>query len=102
MFQNWPLGYKKVQQGIVTSFTKTRGFAKPAAGPVHPDGNVCFRGGGFEDKHQGFFKKGKKFRQPAYLATSFSKETTELFIRRSGMKSKVRWTVRIDPGQKCR
>ena len=44
--------------------------------PVHPDGNVCYRGGGFDNAHQAFFTKGRRFRQPAYLATSFSGEST--------------------------
>lgn len=72
------------------------------AGPgIHPDGDVCFRGGGFDDAHRSFFVAGKKFRQPAYLATSFDVEVANYFIRRSGMPSKVRWTIRIDPDRKC-
>jgi hypothetical protein len=70
--------------------------------PTHPDDNVCFRGGGFLDDHRSFFTKGKKFRQPAYLATSFSVSVANVFISRSGMPSKVRWTIRIDPDHKCK
>jgi hypothetical protein len=30
-----------------------------------PDTNLCFRGGGFDERHREFFAdKGKKFRQP--------------------------------------
>ena len=41
-------------------------------GATHPADDKCYRGGGFLDEHRGFFTPGKKFRQPAYLATSFS------------------------------
>ena len=44
---------------------------------------------------------GREFRQPAYLATSFSKKTADGFMRRSKLKSKVRWLIRIDPQRKC-
>jgi ankyrin repeat protein len=54
------------------------------------------------DDHRSFFTKGKKFRQPAYLATSFSVSVANVFISRSGMPSKVRWTIRIDPDHKCK
>jgi hypothetical protein len=47
-----------------------------AAGATHPADDKCYRGGGFLDEHRGFFTPGKKFRQPAYLATSFSVRTT--------------------------
>jgi hypothetical protein len=44
-------------------------------GATHPADDKCYRGGGFLDEHRGFFTPGKKFRQPAYLATSFSVRT---------------------------
>jgi hypothetical protein len=44
-------------------------------GAAHPADDKCYRGGGFLDEHRGFFTPGKKFRQPAYLATSFSVRT---------------------------
>ena len=46
-----------------------------------PEGGVLWRGGGFPGKHRGFFTKGKKFRAPAYLATSFKRHTAENFRR---------------------
>jgi hypothetical protein len=64
---------------------------------VHPPGNVCFRGGGFDDRYRSFFATGRQFRQPAYLATSFSQATADGFMARSTMPSKVRWLVRIEP-----
>jgi hypothetical protein len=68
---------------------------------VHPPGNICYRGGGFEDKYRSFYVQGRQFRQPAYLATSFSSQVADHFIRRSAMPSKVRWLIRIDPERKC-
>ena len=53
-------------------------------------------------RYRDFFAAGREFRQPAYLATSFSQATADLFIARSLMESqKVRWVVRIDPERKC-
>ena len=69
--------------------------------PPFPPGNVCFRGGGFDDRYRDFFAAGRKFRQPAFLATSFSQATADVFIARSAMPSRVRWLVRIDPERKC-
>ena len=37
----------------------------------------------------------------AFLATSFSQDTADEFIRRSSDHQKVRWLVRIDPERKC-
>ena len=62
---------------------------------VHPPGNVCFRGGGFDDRYRSFFVAGRQFRQPAYLATSFSQATADGFMARSTMLSKARWLVRV-------
>ena len=50
-----------------------RGPAATSNMAKHPPDNVCFRGGGFLDEHRGFFTPGQKFRQPAFLATSFSR-----------------------------
>ena len=61
---------------------------------AHPPGNVCFRGGGFDERYRSFFAAGRQFRQPAYLATSFSQATADGFMERSTMPSKVRWLVR--------
>ena len=80
----------------------TAGVSGHAA--VHPPNNMCFRGGGFDMKYRNFFVAGREFRQPAYLATSFSKETADAFIERaaeSGAESCVRWIVKIDPERKC-
>jgi hypothetical protein len=72
------------------------------ADAVHPADNVCFRGGGFNDAYRAFFAEGKVFRQPAFLATSFSRSISEEFIARVPDKyPKVLWLVRIDSVHKC-
>ena len=69
--------------------------------PPFPPGDVCYRGGGFDDRYRDFFVPGRHFRQPAYLATSFSEHVADQFIVRAPEASKVRWLVRIDPVHKC-
>jgi hypothetical protein len=68
---------------------------------VHPPDFVCYRGAGFDDAYRSFFVAGREFRQPAYLATSFSLDVANQFLRRSTMASKARYLVRIDPEEKC-
>ena len=70
--------------------------------PPFPPDFVCYRGGGFDDRFRSFFVRGRTFRQPAFLATSFSRSTAENFMRRAQMSTKVLWVVRIDPVHKCR
>jgi hypothetical protein len=72
----------------------------PAA--VHPPNNICFRGGGFDDQFRTFFAPGRRFRQPVYLATSFSVEVARRFLARAGSPTKIMWRVHIDPVHKCR
>jgi hypothetical protein len=86
---------------VVRSINELCVTINSAAVAVHPPDNVCIRGGGFDDKYRSFFVTGRKFRQPSFLATSFSGEVADGFIARSGMQSKVRWLVRIDPARKC-
>jgi hypothetical protein len=68
---------------------------------VHPPDNICFRGGGFDNKFRDFFAVGRRYRQPCYLATSFSQATAEAFIGRCSSDVKVLWRVQIDPTHKC-
>ena len=63
--------------------------------------SVCFRGGGFDSQFRGFFVQGRKFRQPAYLATSFSEQVARQFIAMRGGDDCVLWRVRIDSVRKC-
>jgi hypothetical protein len=72
----------------------------PAA--VHPPDNICFRGGGFDDQFRTFFAPGRRFRQPVYLATSFSVQVARQFLARAGSPTKIMWRVHIDPVHKCR
>eukprot|EP01045_Picozoa_sp_COSAG04_P015780 COSAG04_NODE_1273_length_7466_cov_76.544319_4_plen_458_part_00 len=87
--------------GISRGINKLCVTAGGAAVAVHPPGNVCLRGGGFDDRYRSFFFKGRKFRQPAYLATSFSEAVARRFIEMRGGSDCVLWRVRIDPARKC-
>ena len=44
-----------------------------------------------------FFVKGRKFRQPAYLATSFSEGVARQFLAMRGGSDCVLWRVRSVP-----
>jgi hypothetical protein len=72
---------------------------EPAAvRPVpRPPGDQCYRGGGFQNKYRDFFVTNRQFRQPAFLPTSFSKDTANEFITRSRDESKVLWIIRTPP-----
>ena len=48
-----------------------------------------------------FFVQGRKFRQPAYLATSFSEQVARGFIADRGGDDCTLWRVHIDPERKC-
>ena len=67
---------------------------------MHPPTNVCYRGGGFDDTHREFFSAGLQFRQPAYVATSFSRAVADRFIARA-RGPRILWLIRIDPVRKC-
>ena len=67
-----------------------------------PDTHLIFRGGGFDERHRDFYTANKKFRQPAYLATSFSKDVAKIFMGRAAKgQAKMLWLVRIHPVRKC-
>ena len=48
-----------------------------------------------------FFVKGRKFRQPAYLATSFSEAVARQFLAMRGGSDCVLWRVRSVPSSFC-
>ena len=48
--------------GLSRGMNKLCVTAGGAAIAVHPPGNVCFRGGGFDDRYRSFFVKGRQFR----------------------------------------
>ena len=67
---------------------------------VHPPDLVCFRGGGFDEQCRDFFVAGVQFRQPAYVATSFSRDVARRFIARAA-GARVLWLIKIDRHRKC-
>ena len=69
--------------------------------PPFPPDDLCVRGGGWDEKYRQFFVSGRRFRQPAFLATSFSAAVADGFGCRSSSASKVKWMVHIDPERKC-
>eukprot|EP01045_Picozoa_sp_COSAG04_P000430 COSAG04_NODE_10_length_43369_cov_4.059025_10_plen_154_part_00 len=69
--------------------------------PPFPACNECYRGGGFDDRYRSFFVANRKFRQPAYLAASFSSDVAKQFMARSDAATKVRWIIQLDPELMC-
>ena len=51
--------------------------------------------------HRSFFVKGRQFRQPAYLATSFSEGVARQFLAMRGGSDCVLWRVRSTPSSFC-
>ena len=84
---------------------RARGILFRAPAALQDDKDVvlaaCFRGGGFDDRHRRFFVVGRKFRQPAFLATSSSEEVADRFMHRAISTAKVKWVIRIDSKRKC-
>ena len=67
--------------------------------PFPPRGET-FRGGGFDNAHQDFFTVDKQFRQPCFLATSFSQQKAEEFLFNNSTayeRQGVLWVVRVNP-----
>jgi hypothetical protein len=64
-----------------------------------PPNGITYRGGGLPDAHRGFFTAGKKYRVPGFLATSFSRNVAEKFMRWADMREEpcVLWIVHVDP-----
>jgi hypothetical protein len=68
-----------------------------------------FRGGGFDDEHQGFFTVGKKYRYPGFFATSENEGVADEFIDRAmnpntggvqraqPARPGIKWVVNFDP-----
>lgn len=64
-----------------------------------PPGGVTYRGGGFPAEHKQFFRLGRKFRAPCFLATSFSCDRAEQFrsqAREQGFDT-ILWRVEVAP-----
>ena len=64
-----------------------------------PCRGVTYRGGGFDDCYRGFFTKGKQYRQPGFLATSFSEAKSSRVPREGGgvRPTAILWVVHVDP-----
>jgi hypothetical protein len=72
--------------------------AAPETLQYPPDGR-CFRGGGFDERHRGFFTVGKKYRVPGFLATSFSEAKANEFLYNSHVfqnRPAIKWIIHLD------
>jgi hypothetical protein len=67
-------------------------------GFVFPPNGECWRGGGFNEQHRGFFEVGKKYRVPGFLATATLKTVTNTFMHRAEAAGYpvVQWCIRLD------
>jgi hypothetical protein len=65
---------------------------------VFPPNGECWRGGGFDEQHRGFFTAGKKYRVPGFLATATVKNVTNVFMFRAESCGfpVVQWCIRLD------
>ena len=63
-------GLRSPLHRAINQLCVTVGGARSAAS--HPPGNLCFRGGGFDDRYRTFFAPGRKFRQPTYAVRPHS------------------------------
>lgn len=61
-----------------------------------PKEGISYRGSGFRNELKPFFTKKKTYRIPGYLATSFSRATTDFFMHRVSGPC-VLWTIKVDP-----
>jgi hypothetical protein len=64
-----------------------------------PPGGIVYRGGGLPDEHRKFYKPGKKYRVPGFLATTFSSVVAGTFIASADRRGEpcVLWVVHLDP-----
>lgn len=72
---------------------------KRADAAPFPPGGVTYRGGGFPAEHKQFFRLGRKFRAPCFLATSFSWDRAEQFrslAQEQGFDT-ILWRVEVTP-----
>ena len=70
-----------------------------AAALDFPPGGRTLRGTGFDDQHRDFFTKGKRYRVPGFVATSFSEAVATRFMRTAEAygRQPVMWVVHVDP-----
>jgi hypothetical protein len=64
-----------------------------------PPGGTVYRGGGLPDDHRMFYKPGKKYRVPGFLASSFSRTVAENFMVFADARDEpcVLWIIHVDP-----
>jgi serine/threonine protein kinase len=67
-------------------------------GAVFPPNGECWRGGGFNEQHRGFFEVGRKYRVPGFLATATMKNATNTFMFRAQAMGYpvVQWCIQLD------
>jgi hypothetical protein len=65
---------------------------------VFPEEGFCWRGGGMMASNRDFFVRGKKYRVPGFLATSFSIKVAKSFLNYAGDRGEepILWTVILD------
>ena len=62
-----------------------------------PDRGITYRGGTIPDDKLAFFEEGKKFRTPAFVATSFKESVADKFIERAlPSTGTVKWIFELD------
>ena len=71
-----------------------------------PENNRTYRGAVLPRGYQAFYRVGKKYRVPMFLATSFGRSVAVTFIKRSlknadDKDEPVMYTFELDPRDKC-
>ncbi len=73
-----------------------------------PESNRTFRGTVLPREHQYFYRVGKSYRVPMFIATSFDRSIATDFMGRAAQAADnethepVLWTFVLDPGDRCR
>ena len=94
---------RDVQPGIQYAVTLTEAinfYLKAKTQQQWPQDGVCFRGGGLPAEHRGFFFVGRRYRAPAFVASSFKQEVAMGFIQRIKCGEPILWTLRFGRGCK--
>lgn len=86
-------------QALIAAVTLTEAINAYLLGTTQqhwPTDGRCFRGGGLPTQHRGFFAVGRRYRAPAFVATSFSLEVAMGFAHRCTSGEPVLWTLCFD------
>jgi hypothetical protein len=86
-----------IARALRANLVAARAGGAGGAVPFPPNGE-CWRGGGFNEAHRGFFTVGKTYRAPGFLATSFKQSVTNNFMWKAECAghSVVQWKVKVD------